>query len=334
VNSARTISTPGTARKVITAANYITRGAGVGSLASTSSRGPTRDGRQAPTLAAPGQSIISARGHFGAGDPYVGMGGTSMAAPHITGTIALMFQKNRNRTQEQIRQCLESTARSDAQTGPVPNTAWGAGKLDSNAAVNCVPSPGITPSSPVVCQQSVVVICSSRVTACRPSVVTACATVTAVCQPSVVTLCQQSVVTVCGPSVTTLCPTLPNQGCVNSAVQACPTIGACPSVVDGCPSTPGGCQVSVTGCNVSVAGCTPTVVITPTVVVGPTTGPVLTRPTGTVTGPVVSPTLPGTVTRIGAITQAEAEETGTPAQQPELPPEGYFEYDDTWFDET
>jgi len=165
VTSARTISTPGTARKVITAANYVTRGAGVGSLASTSSRGPRRNGRQAPTLAAPGQSIVSARGHFGSADPYVGMGGTSMAAPHITGTIALMFQKNRNRTQEQIRQCLESTARSDAQTGPVPNTAWGAGKLDSHAAVNCVPSPGLTPSSPVVCSRSVIVSCQSRVAA-------------------------------------------------------------------------------------------------------------------------------------------------------------------------
>lgn len=327
VNSARTISTPGTARKVITAANYITRGAGVGSLASTSSRGPTRDGRQAPTLAAPGQSIISARGHFGTADPYVGMGGTSMAAPHITGTIALMFQKNRNRTQDQIRQCLESTARSDAQTGPVPNTAWGAGKLDSNAAVNCVPSPGITPSSPVVCRQSVVVICNSQIASCRPSVVTACATVTTVCQPSVATICQQSVVTVCGPSVTTICPTQPNQGCVASAVTQCPTLAGCPSAVDGCPSTPG-------GCNVSVAGCTPTVtVINPTVVVGPATGPVVTRPTGTATGPVVSPTLPGTVTRIGAITQAEGQQ-GAQAPKPELPPEGYFEYDDNWFDET
>jgi subtilisin family serine protease len=320
VNSARTISTPGTARKVITAANYITRGAGVGSLASSSSRGPTRDGRQAPTLAAPGQSIISARGHFGSADPYVGMGGTSMAAPHIAGTIALMFQKNRNRTQDQIRQCLESTARTDAQTGPVPNTAWGAGKLDSNAAVNCVPSPGITPSSPVVCQPSVVVVCSSQIAACRPSVATICQTVTVTCQPSVATFCQPSVATVCQPSVATLCPTTPGQGCVASAITQCPTLAGCPSAVDGCPSTPGGCQVSV-------AGCTPTVtVINPTVVAGP----VVVRPTGTATGPVAPPTLPGTAGRIGAVTQSEGEEAG----KPELPPEGYFEYDEGWFDKS
>jgi len=320
VDSVRTISTPGTARKVITVANDITRGNGVGSLASSSSRGPTRDGRQAPTLADPGQSIISARGHFGSADPYMEMSGTSMAAPHIAGTIALMFQKNRNRMQEQLRQCLESTARMDAQTGPVPNTAWGAGKLDSNAAVNCVPSPGITPSSPVVCQRSVVVVCSSRIAACRPSVATLCQTVAVTRQPSVATLCQPSAAILCQPSVATLCPTTPGQGCLASAITQCPTLAACPSAVDGCPSTPGGCQVSI-------AGCMPTVtVINPTVVAGP----VVARPTGTSTGLPPQPALPGTAGRMGAVTEGEGGERATP----ELPPEGYFEYDEGWFDQS
>ena len=43
-----TISTPGTAREVISVGSYVTRGAGVGSLSSFSSRGPTRDGRASP----------------------------------------------------------------------------------------------------------------------------------------------------------------------------------------------------------------------------------------------------------------------------------------------
>jgi subtilisin family serine protease len=145
VNSALTISTPGTAKKIITAASYVTLGTGVGSLSSFSSRGPTRDGRAAPTIAAPGQAIISANGH--GPQPYQPMSGTSMATPHVTGAIALMLQKNKMLTQDQIKTFLASTARRDAQTGPVPNTAWGAGKMDVKGAVDRVPAPASAPEA-------------------------------------------------------------------------------------------------------------------------------------------------------------------------------------------
>ena len=215
---ARTISTPGTAREVITAGSYVTRGAGVGSLSTFSSRGPTRDGRSAPTLAAPGQIIISADGESSGGDPYRADSGTSMAAPHVTGTIALMFQKNPTRTQDQIRACLESAARTDVQTGPVPNTAWGHGKLDTNAAVNCVPAPFIPPLS-------------------RPSWN---------CPTSMpVTTCTIIV------SVPRNCKIVSRAPCVSVPNLSCGTQSrlGCPSLIDGCPSTPAGCGVrSVTIC--------------------------------------------------------------------------------------
>jgi subtilisin family serine protease len=310
VDSSRTISTPGTAREVITAANYITRGAGVGSLASTSSRGPTRDGRLAPTLAAPGSSIISARAHFPAnGDPYMGMGGTSMAAPHVTGTIALMFQKNRNRTQEQIRQCLESTARSDAQTGPVPNTAWGAGKMDSNAAVNCVPSLRPVQSTVVVCQ-STLINCGtpSIVLACQPSVVTVCQSAAISC-PSQLLSCQPSVVVAC-VTRTPVCDQRP------SALIACASTLRCPSAIDGCPSAPGGClQSAVCGPQQSLA-CGP---VNPTVVVNP----------GVVANPGVAVN-PG---RLGGLGRSPGEMDEAGMGLPPVPPAGYFEYDDGWFDQ-
>ena len=60
---------------------------------------------------------MSADGEIPRGDPYRLDGGTSMAAPHITGTIALMFQKNPSRTQAQIKECLDSSARSDGKPG-------------------------------------------------------------------------------------------------------------------------------------------------------------------------------------------------------------------------
>ncbi len=226
-SSARTISTPGTAAEVITAGNYITRGAGVGSLASSSSRGPTRDGRAAPTLAAPGSLIMSADGENSSGDPYRLDGGTSMAAPHVVGTIALMLQKNRNRTQAQIKACLESSARSDVQTGAVPNTAWGAGKLDAKAAVDCVPATFVISVVAATCQPL------SRVAACQPI------SRVATCQPL-------SRVIACQPVSRVLCPSVAGATCGITSV-ACPS-RICPSVVDGCPSTPGGCGINSVVC--------------------------------------------------------------------------------------
>ena len=135
-NPARTMSIPGTAYELITAASYVTRGAGVGSISTFSSLGPTRDGRPAPTIAAPGQSIIAPQ-PASTGDTYGPMSGTSMAAPMVTGTVALMLQGNPELTAAEIRDCLMSTARADAFTGATPNHAWGAGKLDAAEAFGC-----------------------------------------------------------------------------------------------------------------------------------------------------------------------------------------------------
>jgi len=290
-NAARTISTPGTAQEVITAANYVTRGAGVGSLASSSSRGPTRDGRAAPTLAAPGMMIMSADGERSQGDPYFLMGGTSMSAPHVTGTIALMFQKNRNRTQAQIKACLESSARSDAQTGPVPNTAWGAGKMDSNAAVNCVPAP-IVVSSVITCPVSVI-ICPVR------SVPTTTCPVRSV-----------PIITCPQVSVTVPCRSVPIISCgFNSRI--------CPSVIDNCPSAPAGCSWNSVACGFNSLAC------------GLVPGlPVIMNPAA---GIPPAPLPEGW----GAESEAQTHEEQPPSEppKPKLPPQGYFDYDASWFDE-
>jgi subtilisin family serine protease len=140
-NDRVTISIPGTSTEVITAASYITKGAGVGNLSTFSSRGPTRDGRAAPTIAAPGQQILSA--NSGAGTTptqYIGMSGTSMAAPHVAGAIALILEASPVLTQQQIVDRLTGSARSDAFTGMVPNTDWGSGKLDAREAMTTAPA--------------------------------------------------------------------------------------------------------------------------------------------------------------------------------------------------
>lgn len=60
-----------------------------------SSAGPTRDGRIKPEIVAPGVHIMAARSAPPGSQPaarYTSKNGTSMAAPHVTGTIAVMFE--------------------------------------------------------------------------------------------------------------------------------------------------------------------------------------------------------------------------------------------------
>jgi endonuclease G len=107
-----TISVPGTADAVIT----------VGAVTSTipvrvgdfSSFGPTRDGREKPDVCAPGVAVHGA--HRGSGDGIVAMCGTSMAAPHVTGAIALLLSQAKISgaavpTASQIRAVLTHTTR-------------------------------------------------------------------------------------------------------------------------------------------------------------------------------------------------------------------------------
>ncbi len=136
-----TIGSPATAIRVVSVGSYVTRGPGLNSLSTFSNRGPTRDGRPTPDISAPGQRIISA--NVLATSPYQTMSGTSMATPHIAGVVALMLQKNRSYTWEQVRDCLRNTARADTFTGLTPNNAWGWGKVDAPDALNCVASPVI-----------------------------------------------------------------------------------------------------------------------------------------------------------------------------------------------
>lgn len=110
-------------------------------ISTFSSRGPTRDGRIVPTVLAPGAFIFSSMSGFVPLEKvdstllepsglYVGMEGTSMAAPHVTGAVALLFQQSPQLGFSQVVQLLKNSAKTDVYTGDIPNNDAGWGKLD------------------------------------------------------------------------------------------------------------------------------------------------------------------------------------------------------------
>jgi len=141
-----------TAQQVISVGSYEV---GEG-LADSSARGPTLDGRVKPEFCAPGVDIASAGIHPDrrealdyiclkvcccdcCEDFYVDKSGTSMAAPHVTGLIALMLHKNPNLTHPQIRTTIRNHTRpKPSDSTAEENEGWGSGKIDAAEAMSFV----------------------------------------------------------------------------------------------------------------------------------------------------------------------------------------------------
>lgn len=109
-------------------------------LASFSSRGPRKGNALKPDIAAPGYSIFSAQS--GSGSLGVSFNGTSMAAPHMTGVLALLREKNPSWSVEEVKALAMNTAGHDlyadmGQSGARYNQARvGAGRVDVAAAID------------------------------------------------------------------------------------------------------------------------------------------------------------------------------------------------------
>jgi subtilisin family serine protease len=130
------VTEPGNAARVITVASHNTRniaGAGIetlGAISPFSNPGPTRDGRLRPHLSAPGRFIASScsADAGGCGNPDATHrfdAGTSMAAPHVTGCLALMLQQNRYLAPDDALARLLAMVRTDARSSQV--------RVDTNA---------------------------------------------------------------------------------------------------------------------------------------------------------------------------------------------------------
>ncbi|TDE10097.1 carboxypeptidase regulatory-like domain-containing protein [Jiangella asiatica] len=107
-------------------------------IAGFSSRGPAVwDGERVrkPQVSAPGHQIRSTWPRQLSEDGYNTISGTSMAAPHATGVVALMLSANPDLTIDEIRTVLEETARTEPHMGELPNDNYGTGIVDAYAAV-------------------------------------------------------------------------------------------------------------------------------------------------------------------------------------------------------
>lgn len=131
-----TLSIPGTANHVITVAAC--ESALPLRLTNSSSWGLTRDNRDKPDIAAPGMDIVAALANTSHHNATVAQTGTSMAAPHVTGTVALVLSKQHKSGKPipnavQIRQVLLASAQN---FNGVHNKGIGYGALDTLAFFN------------------------------------------------------------------------------------------------------------------------------------------------------------------------------------------------------
>ncbi len=148
---------------ILSVASYYDQGTGTreGEVSDYSSRGLATDRSTWPDISAPGEDITSSCRPYlvicstgldprnGPGPADIGtfntISGTSMAAPHIAGIVAQLFQADPTATPAQVEAALKSTAHQYAdgaayQAGPLGPTSYdkGYGLVDVVAAVGAL----------------------------------------------------------------------------------------------------------------------------------------------------------------------------------------------------
>jgi subtilisin family serine protease len=133
-------------------------------ISCTSSYGVSLNGVAQPTVAAPGNNVVSSINHYTCdkeiaesmqwqGYPYNGMSGTSMSCPTVSGIIALWLQADPTLTLDEIKEVLAATSRNDEFTAASP-IKWGYGKIDAAAGIEYIkgmtPIGTVSPDKPTV----------------------------------------------------------------------------------------------------------------------------------------------------------------------------------------
>jgi len=108
---------------------------GDGRIARFSARGPGPLGPE-PTLVAPGLDVLTTA----VGGGYTRVAGTSMAAPEVTGTYALVLEtapeaRGRDELQQTVIMSASGRPADTCRSTGVPNSDYGFGTLNAAAAV-------------------------------------------------------------------------------------------------------------------------------------------------------------------------------------------------------
>ncbi|CAL8075396.1 unnamed protein product [Orchesella dallaii] len=130
-----TANSPGDNAKVIGVGSTMESDA----ISSFSSVGPTTDLRMKPDISAPGSEVNSA--YHTADNAYRALSGTSMAAPHVSGVVALLLTRDSDLTAANVRDLLvRNTDKAlvfsglvceDVPDNEFPNHVFGSGRLNA-----------------------------------------------------------------------------------------------------------------------------------------------------------------------------------------------------------
>jgi hypothetical protein len=105
-----------------------------------SSAGPTRDGRAKPEISAPGHDVFAAHSRTEIGT--IRKSGTSMAAPAVSGIVALILgeasRRKLNLTNEEVCTILQMSARRTPPEGAGWHERYGNGRVSAMAAIQRV----------------------------------------------------------------------------------------------------------------------------------------------------------------------------------------------------
>ncbi|MCP4547326.1 MAG: S8 family serine peptidase, partial [bacterium] len=98
-----------------------------------------------PNVMAPGRDIISASYNFETTRYRTGTG-TSQAAPHVAGLVALLRGKNPNATVDEVKEAILTTTRWGGTWGTRRNNTYGWGEIDCWAALQALSATNSQPN--------------------------------------------------------------------------------------------------------------------------------------------------------------------------------------------